>query len=77
MCSSDLEGTHRQLVRKRGHYAYMWNMQVGGFLPEDIPDTIKAELDNDDHPEHEEPEERDSRDVEDEKELDARNKKGS
>lgn len=26
------EGTHAALMDKNGHYAHMWNMQVGGFL---------------------------------------------
>jgi ATP-binding cassette, subfamily B, bacterial len=28
------EGTHEELIRVQGHYSRMWNMQVGGFLPE-------------------------------------------
>ncbi len=28
------EGTHTALLNKGGLYAHMWNMQVGGFLPE-------------------------------------------
>ncbi len=28
------EGSHKELLDKKGHYAHMWNMQVGGFLPE-------------------------------------------
>ncbi len=28
------EGSHAQLVAKDGHYAKMWKMQAGGFLPE-------------------------------------------
>ncbi|CAN5314200.1 ABC transporter ATP-binding protein [soil metagenome] len=28
------DGTHQALVAKGGHYARMWNMQAGGFLPE-------------------------------------------
>ena len=28
------DGTHELLVAKGGHYAKMWNMQAGGFLPE-------------------------------------------
>ena len=28
------EGTHATLMSKNGLYARMWNMQVGGFLPE-------------------------------------------
>lgn len=33
------EGTHAQLIALRGHYAMMWRMQSGGFLPEAIPKT--------------------------------------
>ncbi|KAG6558859.1 ATM1-type heavy metal exporter [Candidatus Rhabdochlamydia oedothoracis] len=28
------EGTHAALMSKDGLYARMWNMQVGGFLPQ-------------------------------------------
>ncbi len=28
------EGTHHELIAKEGHYAKMWQMQAGGFLPE-------------------------------------------
>ena len=28
------EGNHDSLLRQKGLYAQMWNMQVGGFLPE-------------------------------------------
>ena len=28
------EGTHEELIQAHGHYARMWNMQAGGFLPE-------------------------------------------
>lgn len=28
------EGTHAQLLNKKGHYAHMWQMQAGGFLPD-------------------------------------------
>jgi ATP-binding cassette subfamily B protein len=28
------DGTHEQLLAKGGHYAKMWHMQAGGFLPE-------------------------------------------
>ncbi len=28
------EGTHSELLSKEGHYAKMWKMQVGGFLPD-------------------------------------------
>jgi ATP-binding cassette subfamily B protein len=28
------DGTHAELLTRRGHYARMWSMQAGGFLPE-------------------------------------------
>lgn len=28
------EGSHSALLNQNGHYAHMWNMQVGGFLPD-------------------------------------------
>jgi ATP-binding cassette subfamily B protein len=28
------EGTHRQLLKQQGHYAHLWALQSGGFLPE-------------------------------------------
>jgi ATP-binding cassette subfamily B protein len=28
------DGTHKQLLKAKGHYAHMWEMQSGGFLPE-------------------------------------------
>jgi len=28
------DGTHKELLEKAGHYAKMWEMQAGGFLPE-------------------------------------------
>ncbi len=28
------DGTHQQLLARGGHYARMWHMQAGGFLPE-------------------------------------------
>ena len=28
------EGSHLELLNKKGHYARMWNMQAGGFLPD-------------------------------------------
>jgi len=29
------EGSHAELLQKKGHYAHMWHMQAGGFLPEE------------------------------------------
>ena len=28
------DGSHEQLLLRNGHYAHLWNMQAGGFLPE-------------------------------------------
>ena len=28
------DGSHQQLLQRNGHYARLWNMQAGGFLPE-------------------------------------------
>jgi ATP-binding cassette subfamily B protein len=28
------DGTHAALLARKGHYARMWSMQAGGFLPE-------------------------------------------
>jgi ATP-binding cassette subfamily B protein len=28
------EGSHNELIAKAGHYAYLWQMQAGGFLPD-------------------------------------------
>lgn len=28
------EGTHEELIQANGHYVHMWQMQAGGFLPE-------------------------------------------
>ena len=28
------DGTHEELIKLKGHYARMWTMQAGGFLPE-------------------------------------------
>lgn len=30
------DGTHQELINKRGNYYKMWNMQSGGFLPESL-----------------------------------------
>ncbi len=29
------EGSHTELMAKQGHYAHLWQMQAGGFLPDD------------------------------------------
>lgn len=31
------EGSHNELMAKRGHYEHMWQMQAGGFLPDAEP----------------------------------------
>ncbi len=28
------DGNHAELLKKKGHYAHLWNMQAGGFIPE-------------------------------------------
>ena len=28
------DGTHEELLGRRGHYARLWSMQAGGFLPD-------------------------------------------
>lgn len=28
------EGSHEELLKQKGYYAYLWQMQVGGFLPD-------------------------------------------
>jgi ATP-binding cassette subfamily B protein len=37
------DGTHSELLTRNGHYARMWSMQAGGFLPEN--DKESDELD--------------------------------
>ncbi len=32
------DGTHEELMKTGGHYAHMWDMQAGGFLPESYED---------------------------------------
>lgn len=35
------EGTHQELMSKKGHYARLWNMQAGGFLPDTpLPSSV-------------------------------------
>lgn len=36
------DGTHEELINSYGHYAEMWNMQAGGFLP-DAPEEWEEE----------------------------------
>lgn len=38
------EGTHEELLKKQGHYARMWHMQAGGFLPEEEEDKEEGYL---------------------------------
>ncbi|MEM7466279.1 MAG: ABC transporter ATP-binding protein [Pseudomonadota bacterium] len=33
------DGNHNELLAKDGHYATMWAMQAGGFLPDEQPDS--------------------------------------
>jgi ATP-binding cassette subfamily B protein len=33
------DGSHQQLLLRNGHYAHLWNMQAGGFLPEQDPES--------------------------------------
>ena len=33
------EGTHAGLLDNNGHYAMLWNMQAGGFLPDDVDES--------------------------------------
>jgi len=32
------DGKHEELIQLNGHYAKMWHMQAGGFLPEHLDD---------------------------------------
>ncbi len=34
------EGTHKELVNKKGHFARLWKLQVGGFLPDEKDNPI-------------------------------------
>ncbi len=40
------EGTHEELLNLDGHYAMLWSMQVGGFLPEEPMDGLSSKLDH-------------------------------
>ena len=40
------DGSHELLLKQRGHYARMWQMQAGGFLPEQIETENAYELQN-------------------------------
>ena len=33
------DGTHAELLAQDGHYATMWAMQAGGFLPDELPEN--------------------------------------
>lgn len=35
------DGTHQELIRLKGHYAQMWHMQAGGFLPEYLTEPVE------------------------------------
>lgn len=35
------EGSHDELISQKGHYAHMWQMQAGGFLPQEVPLGLK------------------------------------
>jgi ATP-binding cassette subfamily B protein len=34
------DGTHGELLQRGGHYARLWSMQAGGFLPDHEPDVV-------------------------------------
>lgn len=38
------DGTHEQLIKLQGHYANMWHMQAGGFLPDSIQEISEEHL---------------------------------
>lgn len=35
------DGTHQELILSEGHYARMWEMQAGGFLPEEYEEEVE------------------------------------
>ena len=37
------DGTINQLLKNRGHFAKLWNMQANGFLPEEQTITLVNE----------------------------------
>jgi ATP-binding cassette subfamily B protein len=39
------DGSHAELLARNGHYARMWSMQAGGFLPELETDEVSVEAD--------------------------------
>ena len=43
------DGTHQELLARNGHYARLWSMQAGGFLPEH-DDYQVAERTVEEHP---------------------------
>ena len=34
------DGSHQELLATGGHYAKMWHMQAGGFLPDTIEESV-------------------------------------
>jgi ATP-binding cassette subfamily B protein len=38
------DGTHAELLTRGGHYARMWSMQAGGFLPERETDSSEQSV---------------------------------
>lgn len=40
------DGSHAELLASRGHYAHLWEMQAGGFLPDD--ETVEESLTEED-----------------------------
>ncbi|MCB0351082.1 MAG: hypothetical protein KDD38_07850, partial [Bdellovibrionales bacterium] len=38
------DGTHDELLAKDGHYALLWKMQAGGFLPTQLDSIEKVEI---------------------------------
>ncbi len=44
------DGTHGELMEKNGHYAQLWDMQAGGFLPERVP-AVEEEFEDEEEEE--------------------------